>query len=152
VRWLQGSNRLPELGGLYKVRPGTAVLFMIPALSLAGIPPLSGFWAKLILIRAGLDAGQWAIVVTALGVSLLTLYSMTKIWGEVFWKAAPVDAPIQAGDVKQGWLRYTPVIVLATITVIMGLAVNPLYQLAQETAVQLTNPSLYIQAVLGGLP
>ncbi|VAW31807.1 Na(+) H(+) antiporter subunit D [hydrothermal vent metagenome] len=152
VRWLQGSNRLPELGGLYKVRPGTAVLFMIPAMSLAGIPPLSGFWAKLILIRAGLDAGQWAIVVTALGVSLLTLYSMTKIWGEVFWKAAPVDAPIQAGDVKQGWLRYTPVIVLATMTVIMGLAVNPLYQLAQETAVQLANPSVYIQAVLGGLP
>ena len=152
VHWLQGNSRLPALGGWYKMRPGTAILFMIPAMSLAGIPPLSGFWAKLTLIRAGLDLGQWLIVILALGVSLLTLFSMTKIWGEVFWKAAPPDTPIQKGETVQGWLRYTPVVVLATLTVMIGLAAGPLFHLAQETAVQLTHPAGYIEAVLGEAP
>ena len=56
------------------------LLFAVPALSLAGVPPLSGFFAKLFLIRAGLEAEAFAAVAVALAVGLLTLFSMTKIW------------------------------------------------------------------------
>jgi multicomponent Na+:H+ antiporter subunit D len=50
-----------ELGGLYRSRWFIALLFFIPAFSLAGFPPLSGFWAKMILIRASLDAGHYLL-------------------------------------------------------------------------------------------
>jgi len=86
---LKGTYELKKLGGLYRYSPGLAILFLIPALSLAGMPPLSGFWAKFILLKAGFETENYLIVVVALLVSLLTLYSMTKIWTEVFWKEAP---------------------------------------------------------------
>ena len=95
----RGTYQLKKLGGLYRAYPGLAVLFLIPALSLAGVPPLSGFFAKLALLQAGLATEQYAIVAAALGVSLLTLISMTKIWSEAFWKpaAAPAIDPPAAG-------------------------------------------------------
>ncbi len=48
--------------GCTATQPLLAALFLVPALALAGIPPLSGFWAKLRLVQAGLDAGSYAIV------------------------------------------------------------------------------------------
>ena len=60
VRRLGGTLELGSLGGLYRSRPGLALLFLVPAFSLAGIPPLSGFWGKLVLVKAGLDAGHYA--------------------------------------------------------------------------------------------
>jgi multicomponent Na+:H+ antiporter subunit D len=78
VRRLAGSTELKKLGGLYRTQPLLAALFLLPALALAGIPPLSGFWAKLALVWAGLDSGHYIVVVAALLVSLMTLYSMTR--------------------------------------------------------------------------
>ena len=70
TRRLAGTYELKKLGGLYSLYPGIAVLFLVPALSLAGIPPLSGFFAKFSLVRAGLESEQYWIVAAALGVSL----------------------------------------------------------------------------------
>ena len=83
---LHGTYDLKKLGGLYRSHPWLAMLFLLSALSLAGVPPLSGFFGKLVLIKAGLGIGQFVLVAAALGVSLLTLFSMTKIWAEAFWK------------------------------------------------------------------
>jgi len=94
---LRATHQLNKLGGLYHTHPGLASLFLIPALSLAGLPPLSGFFAKLALVRAGLETGQFAIVAVALGVSLLTLFSMMKIWNEAFWKPLGENDPPPAG-------------------------------------------------------
>ncbi len=71
-------------------------------MSLAGVPPLSGFFAKLTLIQGGLEAERYAIVVAALVVSLLTLFSMTKIWAEAFWKPAPENGA-EIVCVDQSW-------------------------------------------------
>lgn len=151
---LLGSYDLKKLGGVYKSRPLLAVLFLIPALSLAGIPPLSGFFAKFIVIRAGIEAGQWVVTGVALLVGLLTLYSMIKIWAEVFWKKLPEDAahPSRLGGKlhpKHSWAYYIPVVGLATCTVLIGLWGQPIYELAEMSATQLLNPQLYIEAVLG---
>lgn len=148
---LSGTYQLKKLGGLYQTSPGIAMLFLIPALSLAGIPPLSGFWAKFTLVRAGLEVEQYAIVATALGVGLLTLFSMTKIWAEAFWKEKPA-----AGDENEARTSQTglplllPIIILATVTVTIGLVTEPVFRLASQAAEQLLNPADYIQAVLGG--
>jgi multicomponent Na+:H+ antiporter subunit D len=144
---IQGTGELKKSGGLYAAYPRLSVLFLIPALSLAGIPPLSGFWAKLTLVRAGLETGQYLIVAAALGVSLLTLFSMTKIWGETFWKTSPVPLPAPR---RQPAALILPIAALALITVVIGLAAEPLFTLAMRAAEQLLNPADYIQAVLRG--
>jgi len=94
VKQLKGSFELAQLGGIYRRNGWIAVLFFIPAFSLAGFPPLSGFWAKMILIRASLDVHQYWLACVAAVVGLLTVYSMTKIWGEAFWKPAPETNPV----------------------------------------------------------
>lgn len=155
---LSGTYQLKKLGGLYQTSPGVAILFLIPALSLAGIPPLSGFWAKFTLIRAGLEVEQYAIVITALGVGLLTLFSMTKIWAEAFWKekseAGDEDqARMSQAKLGQTWLSLLlPIFILATMTITIGLATEPVFRLATQAAEQLLNPADYIRAVLGGSP
>lgn len=152
VHYLRGTGELKDLGGFYRARPYLAILFLIPAMSLAGIPPLSGFFAKLTLIVAGLREGAWAIVAAALAVSLLTLYSMTKIWGEVFWKADPnpgADAPLESGRYRA---LVLPIVLLAAITVAIGFAAGPMFDLALAAAAQLADPSTYIRAVLGNAP
>jgi len=152
VYLLRGTYELKNLGGLYVSNPGLGVLFLIPALSLAGLPPLSGFFAKLTIVQAGLQSEQYALVATALAVGLLTLFSMTKIWAEVFWKQAP--APGAAGTAgavaKRGasWLLLAPIILLAVITITIGLAVEPVYRLATRAAEQLINPTEYIERIM----
>jgi multicomponent Na+:H+ antiporter subunit D len=152
-----GTYELKKLGGLYQAYPGLALVFLIPALSLAGIPPLSGFWAKLALVRAGLAVEQYVIVATALGVSILTLFSMTKIWAEAFWKEKPTGAEgeeifIASAPSALSWfLFFLPPIMLATLTVTMGVAAEPFLVVALRAAEQLLHPAEYIRAVLGGL-
>src|SRR5688572_24676152 len=97
VRRLCGTFELKRQGGLYQTQPLLAALFLVPALSLGGMPPLSGFFAKLSLVQAGLGAGRYAIVAAALVVGLLTLFSMTRIWAEAFWKPLPQDAAADPG-------------------------------------------------------
>jgi multicomponent Na+:H+ antiporter subunit D len=146
---LRGTFELKDLGGLYHAHPVLALLFLIPALSLAGMPPLSGFFAKLALLQAGLEMGQYVIVVVALAVGILTLVSMTKIWAEAFWKPA-ADPP--ASGIQSSRALLLPIATLATLTVLIGLAAGPLFALSLQTADQLLNPRDYIQAVLGGRP
>jgi multicomponent Na+:H+ antiporter subunit D len=151
IKKLKGSYDLEVLGGLYKERPGLAILFMIPAMSLAGVPPLSGFFAKLILVIAGLKAQSWLIVGVALLVSLLTLFSMTKIWANAFWKAAPTALPDIHGMTPVRWFGFlAPMGVLAAITVVIGFSAGAVFNISEIAAEQLMNPSTYIDAVLGG--
>ncbi len=87
-----GTTELTRLGGVVRAAPLLAALWFVPAMSLAGIPPLSGFLGKLGLIRAGVaDGGAWAYAGAgvAMVTSLLTLYVVTKVWNLAFWRTAP---------------------------------------------------------------
>ncbi len=157
TEWVSGSYELKKLGGLYVRLPLLAGLFLISAFSLAGIPPLSGFWAKFTLIKAGLEVHSYFIVAVALGVSLLTLYSMTKIWTQAYWKKQPeeFERPFPSRD--SGWIiRFAPVMLLAACTVAIGLGAEFVLSVSMQAAEQLLNPSLYVETVLGtivgGLP
>ncbi len=148
-----GSQRLAEMGGLYRARPALATAFLIPALSLAGIPPLSGFFAKLILIQSALEIEAYATAAVIVGVGLLTLFSMSKIWMEAFWKPAPPEAAA-----SNGWERpsaavlLVPVATLALFTVAIGIFAEPLLDLSRSAAAELLDPSSYIAAVMGEKP
>ena len=145
-----GTLELKQLGGLYRAFPALAVLFLIPAMSLAGMPPLSGFFAKLALVQAGLQAGQYAIVAAALIVGLLTMFSMTKIWAEAFWKAPPTPLPAtQRPSAAEWFCLLSPIAALAAVTVTLGSAAEPFFMLATRAAEQLLDRQQYIDAVLG---
>ncbi|MDF7801783.1 proton-conducting transporter membrane subunit [Pontiellaceae bacterium B1224] len=152
VNRLKGTYDLKKLGGLYSERPGLSLLFIISAMSLAGVPPLSGFFAKITLIIAGIQIESWAIVVVALGVSLLTLYSMTKIWAYVFWKPAPEPLPDLDPMPKGQWFVFLlPMVGYTVISIAIGVFAGPVFDYASEAAAQLMNPQAYIDAVLGGV-
>lgn len=85
-----GSTALLRLGGLARLFPLLAVLFFVPAMNLAGIPPMSGFLGKVGLLQAGLDEGSWPALVLVAGgtlTSLLTLYAVAKTWALAFWRS-----------------------------------------------------------------
>lgn len=147
-----GSDHLSQMGGVYKSMPFAAVLFMIPAFSLAGFPPLSGFWSKFTVIRASIETGQIVLAATALFVGILTVYSMLKIWNQAFWEAAPESGkstpPV---TVKEKTLYLAPIGIFALITILIGLFAEPFFLYADRAAVQLLEPASYIRAVLGGI-
>lgn len=140
---------LKKLSGLYRSQPALSILFLIPAMSLAGIPPLSGFFAKFNLIKAGLIESQNLVVAVALLVSLFTLFSMIKIWNEAFWK--PAQKEKGSSQVKLCKSMVYPIGFLAFLTLLVGFAIGPVFNIALRAGVQLTNPAQYIAAVLGGI-
>jgi len=146
---LRGSFELDRLGGLYRSHPWVSLSFLVPALALAGVPPLSGFWAKLLLVQAGLSSSHWWVTGTALAVSLLTLFSMTKIWAAAFWSPLPEGATATALAPRQMLLLGAPAAALGLLTVAMGVGAEPAVALAQQAAAQLANPAAYVAAVLG---
>lgn len=145
-----GSTDLTRIGGLYKSAPLLACLFVVPAFSLAGFPPLSGFWAKFLLVKAAIEIDAWVIAAVALLVGLLTIYSMTKIWGAAFWTPHPDgrDPHLESIPAKDRFALLLPVTALAVLTVIIGVMPEPFIALAQASAEQLLDTSAYVQAVL----
>ncbi|QFQ29755.2 Na+/H+ antiporter subunit D [Janibacter melonis] len=84
-----GSTSLVRLGGLARIAPLIAVLFFVPAMNLAGIPPLSGFIGKIGLMSAGVETGTplaYVLVAASAVTSLLTLYAIAKAWSLAFWR------------------------------------------------------------------
>ena len=132
-----------------------AVLFSVPALSLAGLPPFSGFLAKFALVDAGLEAGAYIAVAASLAVGLLTLYSMTKIWAGVFWgerELEPRSEPRSDGRSGSPWgmLLGTGILVVASLGV--SVWAGTLYDVAERAAEDLMNPSRYVEVVLEESP
>jgi multicomponent Na+:H+ antiporter subunit D len=136
-----GDYDLRRAGGLMRERPLTAALFAILALSLSGIPPLSGFWAKFLVIDAAFRGDAIWLGVIALVVGLLTLYSMSKVWTDAFWRSAPHPG--------RSTRRVPPAMVgamalLAACTLGMGLAIGPVSSFARAAAVQM-QPRTYVE-------
>jgi multicomponent Na+:H+ antiporter subunit D len=144
------SDDLRSLGGFYAAAPLFGLLFLLPALSLAGVPPLSGFFAKLALLRASLEIGEYGIVAAATCTSILTLLAVTRIWSEVFWKPNPHQQALAVPRFSaQSAALWLPIALLAGLVVALGLAVGPAFGLAAHAGQQLYDPSAYMQAVLG---
>jgi len=149
-----GSTRLKDLGALSQREPFLAGLFFVTAMSLAGLPPLSGFWAKLSLVQAGLEIGTpeaFSVIGVSLAVSIFTLISMIKIWTEAFWKPAPEDLEPAAPEVSRSvvFAMFAPILFLTVLIVLMGLMPEPVLNLVREAAEQLRDRAGYVRAVLG---
>lgn len=138
-----GSSDLQEVSGITRSSPLIAALFAVPALSLAGFPPLSGFFAKFALLQASLSDQQWLAAFAIAAVGLLTLFSMLKIWAHAFWGEAKGPArPVRKINLATSGM-------LAVVTIVLGIACGPLLQLAREASATLLDPASYLEAVLG---
>lgn len=151
---IAGSTDLARIGGLYAHAPVLAFLFLIPAFSLAGFPPLSGFWAKYVVVKAALDLEMWFVAGVSLAVGLLTIFSMTKIWGSAFWPAHPDGVKPRLSDLPMGdrMALMLPIVALAALTCIIGLFPESFVLFAERAAAQLLDPTDYVTTVLGVQP
>ncbi|HWH28872.1 MAG TPA: proton-conducting transporter membrane subunit, partial [Mycobacteriales bacterium] len=155
----EGTSSMLRSGGLQHVAPLLAVLYLLPALSLAGIPPLSGFVAKVGLFQAGLDDGgvlAVGAVVAGTVTSLLTLYAVGRVWTAVFW--GPVAEVVHDTDVTDavdvGVERTPPLMTGAAVLAVVGMlsitvVAGPLYGMAERAARDVADRSGYVGAVLG---
>lgn len=138
-----GTSALRRLGGMLRFSPALAVLFLVAAFSLAGIPPLSGFVAKLALLEAGINSGAYLAVAVSVAVSFLTLFSMSKIWNRVFWQSPPEKLP----NVKtpRGMRLATGALLAVSLSITVFAA--PLFGYIHRTADDLMERQPYIDAV-----
>ncbi len=144
----QNSGSLDNSGGLAGRTPLVAALFAIPALSLAGIPPFSGFVAKLAVVSAGVEQASSAVVAAALVAGFLTILSMNKIWMGVFWGDRPEGAepiPTATGNL---WLMRGSTALAVVATMIIALSAGALLDLSERAALDLLDPAVYIAEVL----
>lgn len=132
---MTGSYDLRKIGGLYAAKPLLGVLIAIPMLSLVGIPPLSGFWAKVLVLEVAIEQGRILWTIAALLVSVLTLYSMMKIWMEAFWKPHP--DPNWTPNDKGLAPAWAATILLAAVTLFIGLNPEVLASYAKAAAATL---------------
>ncbi|MDF9795830.1 multicomponent Na+:H+ antiporter subunit D [Catalinimonas alkaloidigena] len=146
---------LDRAGGIYKRLPLLSTCFFISAMSLSGIPPLSGFWGKYALAQAGLIRGDYIIVAVSLLTGLLTLYVISRVWLQVFLKEKPEEKAEQKNEEKERYFvgrhkgMYTTVILLMFIILVMSFYAQPFVYWSETAAEQLLNRQEYIENVLG---
>ncbi|MBT8198019.1 MAG: Na+/H+ antiporter subunit D [Acidimicrobiia bacterium] len=129
VETSSGTGRLRDVSGVLHRYPVIAVLFLPAALSLAGLPPFSGFVGKLALVQAGFSAGQWIVVGVSLFASILTLFSMTKIWAGAFWGSPTTNLTRRPGRAMVAATGG-----LVAVSLFIAFAGQPLLEVATRAA------------------
>ncbi|MCA1901201.1 MAG: Na+/H+ antiporter subunit D [Candidatus Hydrogenedens sp.] len=142
-----GTYQIKSQGGLYKDTPFLSLCFFCSALSLAGLPPLSGFVGKLALIISGIHTKAFLTVIISIIVSFLTLFSMTKIWMYTFWGKPNHNREQQ--QMRQNLsFAYGAIFILAMLTILLGVGGEHFITLTEQSAHKLINPISYIEKVM----
>lgn len=151
---LKGSNSIRALGGLYEEYPRLSLIMVISFFSLIGLPPMSGFWPKISLLKAGFDANNYWIVAAILLASFLTLYIIAKLWAAVFWKKSEIITSstsylfVHQMKKKRRVQMVAPIVFLTLISLYIGFGAENIQLLSNRIAGELMNPQPYIDAVL----
>lgn len=144
-----GTTKLEKMTGLIHLTPALAFTFLLGALSLIGVPPMSGFFSKFLLLYAGFSSGHFLATTIAIGVSFFTLFSMIKIFRMVYW--GPKQQP--AAEAVQSMSRYkqllAPGAALVAVALVLGLGADTVIDYTRTASEWLLQPSLYIESVLG---
>ena len=164
VEKLTGETDTTRMGGLYAAASWPSILFLMLVLAVAGVPPLLGFWPKLLLLEAGFDqsgvvAGtiDWgALLLTGalLLNALLTLIAGSRLWSHIFWRAGP-DGPmaetpnpnLRRLTRRDVWLELVPTALLTALVLAAAFVPDLLFRLADSAARDLLTPALYVEAV-----
>jgi len=143
VVYVAGTSDLRKMGGLIHNYPGLGWILFLSAFILAGIPPLSGFIGKVLLLKGSFSNDQIIIGLVALVSSLLILYSIMKIFIYGFWGDKQEDLPKKS---TKGLL--SPIIFLVSISVFLGVGAELVYPNIELISEYLLDPEIYINSVL----
>ncbi|WP_153732301.1 Na+/H+ antiporter subunit D [Sporosarcina obsidiansis] len=146
VVYLTGRSKFTELSGLIRNYPLVGWLFFLTMLAIAGIPPLSGFIGKVYLGLGAIETGSYMLLAVAFLSSIGVLYSLLRIFLNSFWGETTISEDDQVPFEKSLGL---PLVLLATLVVGMGIGAELLAPYIQDAANTLSDPELYIRAVLG---
>jgi len=114
-----GIRDIKKLGGLANKMPVTCAAALIGALSLAGIPPLNGFWSEWMIFSGGMLSGKTLITTVAIVSTAITAgYYLWFLW-RVFFGTTPEELEITMRE--PSWLIRIPIIILAVIAVVIGI-------------------------------
>lgn len=149
IIYITGSSHLKHMSGLIRTHPYLGWMFFIAALSLAGIPPLSGFIGKIFIVKGTFDQSLFWIGAVGLITSLLILYSMMKIFMNAFWGETILDVNEEKGSTK-GMLF--PIALLTLLTILLGVGAEGIMGYIEIATKALLDSSLYIDAVFNGNP
>jgi len=148
IEYESGTRQLKELGGLSGRMPLTSACCRIAALSISGVPPFNGFWSKLLIIIAVVQAGHWWLGGLTVLVSFLTLLSFIKV--QRYALQGPL--PSLLGQIRETpWTMTVPLVGLALICFLAGLLL-PFYQgvLLGPAREAMMDGLDYARIVLGG--
>jgi multicomponent Na+:H+ antiporter subunit D len=112
VEYATGIRDLNQLGGLNSQLPVTGATSLVGSMSIAGLPPFNGFWSKLIIVLACIQAGYYGIATVAVLVSIITLAYQLKVQRMAFFAALP--------ETLKGLRREPPLMGLAMIILAVG--------------------------------
>ena len=135
--------------GVGKPLPAAGFLFVLGSLALAGIPPTNGFISKMFFFESGIRAEGYAALLLVGLASIFTLMYTMRAFQRIWWQqpdAGVSTIPAQAG---MGDQLVAPAILVVFILA-LGIWAAPLVEVAQRSSVWLGDPTIYIQAVLGG--
>ncbi|KKC39839.1 hypothetical protein WH87_06910 [Devosia epidermidihirudinis] len=162
IERMTGETDSRRMGGLYAASAPLSILFFVLMLAAAGVPPLLGFWPKLLLLQAGLEQGDWggiALVVALILNAVLTLIAVSRLWAHMFWRdgmegSGAEPQPLVVLSRNEAWLRYGTAGVLTAAVVALGLWPNGLLEIIGTGAFDMIDPSRYVSAVglAGGTP
>ena len=143
---LTGTSKLEDMNGLIRLHPQLGWMFFIAALSLSGIPPLSGFLGKIFITGGTFTAGYYWLGAFGLISSLFVLYSIMKVFMSVFWGYTDLTLEQEKGTTKGLML---PITLLTFLTIALGLGTEGIHEYVDLAVEGLMNPLYYIEAVLG---
>lgn len=143
---LAGPLDLNALGGLYGRSALFSALSLVLFFSVAGLPPFSGFWPKVMVAKAAIDIGAWWLAAAVLATGFLTTIALGRVFALAYWRPAPAALPAQT--IPAGALL--PLVLLTALTVGFGLFPERLMALVQQAAQGLADPSAYIGSVFPG--
>lgn len=145
VAVLFGTTDLRQMGGLIKTYPVLGWVYLVTAFGLAGIPPLSGFPGKLLIVQGGFEGPQFWGSIIILATSLIVLLSAVRIFVYAFWGEPVETVPLKKSVFNQ---MFIPTVVLVAMTVAFGVGAELFMPLISGAGEVLLNPSIYIDAVL----
>jgi multicomponent Na+:H+ antiporter subunit D len=134
--------------GLFSTYSKFSVLFFLLVLAVSGLPPLSGFWPKAMLIQASLAEDlPWATY-SIIASSFVTLIAFGRIWSFFFWNSES-NKP-SAVDVEGLSKRVViPLSAFVAITFLIGIYLEPLASISQAAAQSIVQPEAYVNSVFG---
>lgn len=141
------TSQLSQMSGLMKNYPLLGWSFFIAMLSLAGIPPLSGFIGKVLISQGAIAGGNYVLLALALLSSLFVLYSLLRIFKSSFWGETIISKEDQV-PLQNRFL--VPTLILVLLTFGIGFGTESLSVYVTDAADTLMNPDVYTDAILEG--